>query len=359
MNKRIIPLLIAGAGLVAGCEQQSSNGGATSAAPVTNVVKKEDAVASVNGSYISKTQLEGLEKEVAMRAHGANFPKGKLIEELIQREILVQEALKKQLDKSPEYLAQLEDTKRSILTQTVLKDFFNTNSVSDEELKAAYEREVVAETGTEFKARHILVKTEDEAKKIIAELDKGGDFAKLADKYSIDGKDQKNGGDLGWFEAGQMVKPFSDAVAKLEKGKYTAAPVQSQFGWHVILREDSRAKMPPPFDAVKEQLKPYLQRQKFQKMIEGMRQQAKVEILVPTAEETPKAEEAAPAEAAPAEQAAPAAAEPTTEAAPPAAAEPAAAPAEAAPPAAGEATPAPAEPAKAEEKPAESAPAKK
>lgn len=356
MNKKIIPLLIAGAGLVAGCEPQSGNGDATSAAPVTNVVKKEDAVASVNGSYISKTQLEGLEKEVAMRAHGSNFPKDKLIEELIQRELLMQEALKKQLDKSPEYLAQLEDTKRSLLTQTVLKNFFNTNAVSDEELKAAYEREVVAETGTEYKARHILVKTEDEAKKIIAELDKGGDFAKLADKYSIDGKDQKNGGDLGWFEAGQMVKPFSDAVAKLEKGKYTAAPVQSQFGWHVILREDSRAKMPPPFDAVKEQLKPYLQRQKFQKMIEGMRQQAKVEILIPTAAEKPKAEEAAPPAA---QQPAAEGAAAPAEAAPPVAAEPTAAPAEAAPPAAAEPAPVPAEPAKAEEKPAEPAPTKK
>jgi peptidyl-prolyl cis-trans isomerase C len=351
MNKKIIPLLVAGAGLVAGCQPQSGDNGATSsAAPITSVVKKEDAIASVNGKYISKAQLENLEKEIAMRAHGANFPKEKLVEELIQRELLVQDALQKQLDKSPEYLEQLEEAKKSILTQTSLKNFFKTNPVTDAEVKAEYDSKVVAETGTEYKARHILVKTEDEAKKIIAELDKGGDFAKLANKHSIDAKESQNGGDLGWFGADQMVKPFSEAVAKLEKGKYTKAPVQTQFGWHVILREDSRAQTPPPLEAVKDQLTPYLQRQKFQKMIEGMRQQAKVEILVPLTEEKPKADASAPAaepkpapEGAPAKEAAPVPAEqaPAKEAAP--------APAEAVKPAA--------EPAKEEAKPANSAPA--
>ncbi|MEC4749364.1 peptidylprolyl isomerase [Methylomicrobium sp. Wu6] len=363
MNKTIIPLLVAGAGLIAGCEPQSGDtGAASSAAPIENIVKKEDAVASVNGKYISKAQLENLEKEIAARAHGASFPKEKLVEELIQRELLVQDALQKQLDKSPEYLAQLEDAKKSILTQTELKNFFKTNPVTDAEVKAEYDSKVVAETGTEYKARHILVKTEDEAKKIIAELDKGGDFAKLANKYSIDAKESQNGGDLGWFVSDQMVKPFSDAVAKLEKGKYTSAPVQTQFGWHVILREDSRAQTPPPLEAVKEQLTPYLQRQKFQKMIETMRQQAKVEILVPLTEEKPKTEapaappaataepaaEQKPAtEGAAAKEAAPATAEKAPAEAAPAHAEPA--PAEAAKPAA--------EPAKEETKPAESAPA--
>lgn len=341
MNKKIIPLLVAGVGLVAGCQPQSGDTTDTSsAAPVTTLVKKEDAVASVNGKYISKAQLENLEKEIAMRAHGASFPKEKLVEELIQRELLVQDALQKQLDKSPEYLEQLEEAKKSILTQTELKNFFKTNPVTDAEVKAEYDSKIVAETGTEYKARHILVKTEDEAKKIIAQLDKGGDFAKLANKYSIDAKDSQNGGDLGWFVADQMVKPFSEAVAKLEKGQYTKTPVQTQFGWHVILREDSRAQTPPPLEAVKDQLTPYLQRQKFQKMIEGMRQQAKVEILVPLTEEKPKTEAPAPA----AEQKPAAEGAAAKEAAPAAAA-----PAEAAKPAA--------EPAKEEAKPAEPAPA--
>jgi len=160
-----------------------------------------------------------------------------------------------------------------------------------------------------------LLKQKQKPKKIIAELDKGADFAKLANKNSLDAKESQNGGDLGWFVASQMVAPFSEAVAKLEKGKYTKEPVQTQFGWHIILREDSRALTPPPLEAVKEQLQPYLQRQKVQTFIEGLRKQAQVEVLVPLTEEKPKADAAAatPAEAtapATAEQAAPAAVEP-------------------------------------------------
>jgi peptidyl-prolyl cis-trans isomerase C len=293
MKKIVIPLLIAGTVLTTGCQQQTpETASAVSSAPTTPVIKKEDAVAEVNGQFIAKSTLADLEKEIAERGHGQTFPKEKLIEELIQRELLVQDALQKQLDKSPEYIQQLETAKKSILTQTGLQNFLKTNPVTDAELKAEYDSKIAAETGTEYKARHILVKTEDEAKKLIAELDKGGDFAALANKHSLDAKESQNGGDLGWFVSGQMVAPFSDAVAKLEKGKYTKAPVQTQFGWHVILREDSRAQVPPPLEAVKEQLKPYLQRKKVQTMIETLRKQAKVEVLVPLVEEKPKAEAA-------------------------------------------------------------------
>jgi peptidyl-prolyl cis-trans isomerase C len=140
-----------------------------------------------------------------------------------------------------------------------------------------------------------LVKDEAEAKKLIADLDKGAKFADLANKHSLDAKESQNGGELGWFAAGQMVEPFSEAVAKLEKGKYSKEPVKTQFGYHIILREDSRAQTPPPFDAVKEQLKPLLERKKVQKMVEEMRKQAKVEILVPLTDDKPKADDKAAA----------------------------------------------------------------
>ncbi|MDP3905394.1 MAG: peptidylprolyl isomerase [Methylococcaceae bacterium] len=334
MKKQFIPLLIVGSALIAGCNQQSSTDTSSVSAPA---VDKADAVASVNGKYIAKSTLEQLESEISQRSQGQTFPKEKLIEELIQRELLVQEGLKKQLDKSPEVLARIEDVKRSLVSQAALQDYLKTNPVTDADIKAEYDTKVAAENGTEFKARHILVKTEAEAKKIIAELDKGADFSKLANKNSLDAKESQNGGDLGWFVASQMVAPFSEAVAKLEKGKYTKEPVQTQFGWHIILREDSRALTPPPLEAVKEQLQPYLQRQKVQTFIEGLRKQAQVEVLVPLTEEKPTADAAAatPAEAtapATAEQAAPAAAEPakTEEAvkpAEPAAEKPAAEPA--------------------------------
>jgi peptidyl-prolyl cis-trans isomerase C len=291
MKKKIIPLLLAGTALVSisACNEQK----ATDATPAAPVVDKADAVAVVNGKYISKKTLAELESEVAERAHGQAFPKDKLIEELIQRELLVQEALKKGLDKSPEVVERLETLKKSLLSQAVLQDYLKTNPVTEAEVKAEYDSKVAAEKGTEYKARHILVKTEAEAKKLIEKLDKGAKFDELATKNSIDTSSQ--GGDLGWFTANQMVAPFSQAVEKLENGKYTKAPVQTQFGWHVILREDSRPQTPPPLEAVKEQLTPYLQRKKVQSMIENLRKQAQVEVLVPTTEEKPKAEGAAPA----------------------------------------------------------------
>ena len=290
MKKLIIPMLVAGTAVLTGCQQQQGTQSDLSSAPSTPVIKKEDAVAEVNGQYISKAALADLEKEVSQRSHGMTFPKDKLVEELIQRELLVQDALKRQLDKTPEYAEQLENAKKSILTQLDLKTFLSEHPVTDAEVKAEYDKQIAAETGTEYKARHILVKTEGEAKKIIAELDKGADFAKLANKYSLDAKESQNGGELGWFAASQMVAPFSDAVMKLENGKYTKTPVQTQFGWHVILRENSRAQVPPPLESVKDQLMPFLQRKKVQDMIEELRKQAKVEVLIPVSEEKPKAQ---------------------------------------------------------------------
>jgi peptidyl-prolyl cis-trans isomerase C len=285
MNKKIIPLLVAGTVLLAGCDQKMG-AGSTAAAPA---IKKEDAIASVNGQFISKATLAELEKEIAEKAHGQSFPKEKLVEELVQRELLIQDAQKKQLDKAPDMQKQLDAARKSLLTQADLQDFVKKNPVTDAEIKAEYDAKVGGANGTEYKARHILVKTEEESKKLIAELDKGGDFAKLANKNSLDAKESQNGGDLGWFNPSQMVAPFSEAVAKLEKGKYSKVPVKTQFGYHIILREDSRAQTPPPLDSVKEQLTPFLQRQKIQKMLEDLRKQAKVEILISTKEEAPKA----------------------------------------------------------------------
>jgi len=338
MKKKFIPLLVVGTALIAGCNQEkATDAGSTPAATATPAIDKADAVAVVNGQYIAKSTLETLEKEIAERSHGQTFPKEKLVEELIQRELLVQDATQKQLDKSPELVAQLEAAKKALLTQADLQNFIKANPVTDAEIKAEYDSKVAAEKGTEYKARHILVKTETEAKKLIAELDKGADFAKLANKNSLDAKESQNGGDLGWFSAAQMVAPFSEAVAALEKGKYTKEPVKTQFGYHVILKEDSRPVTPPPLEAVKEQLTPFLQRKKVQEMIETLRKQAKVEILVPLTDETPKAETAPAEPATPTVEEAPAAAEPAKaiEKAPAAAEEkpatPAAEPAPAAP----------------------------
>lgn len=373
MKKKLISVLLASGALLVGCDQPASdaNNASSTAAPAATpaatapAIKKEDAVAVVNGKYIAKSTLADLEKEIAQRSQGQSFPKEKLIEELVQRELIIQDATQKHLDATPEVANQLAEMKKALLTQADLQNFLKTNPVTDEEIKAEYDSKVGGQNATEYKARHILVKTEDEAKKIIAELDKKGDFAKLANKHSLDAKESQNGGDLGWFVASQMVAPFSEAVVKLEKGQYTKAPVQTQFGWHVILREDSRPQTPPSLDSVKEQLLPILQRKKVQTMVENLRKQAKVEILVPL-EDAPKtapadaakpvtdatapapatAADVKPADAAPAPAPAADTAKPadaTPASAPAPASEPATAPAE---PVAAPATPPTAEPAK-------------
>lgn len=316
MKLKLIPLILASATLLPGCFEEKAKEANSSATPT---VSKEDAVASVNGIFIGKKTLETLEKEIAERSQGQTFPREQLLEELIQRELLIQQALQKQLDKTPEFLERMATVRNSLLSQAALQDYLKANPVTDEEIKAEYDSKM-ANMGSEYKARHILVKTEDEAKKLIAELEKGADFTALAKKHSIDPMGSE-GGDLGWFTADRMVAPFSEAVQALENGKFTKQPVQTQFGWHVILREDSRALTPPPLEAVKEQIRPMLQRQKAQTMIENLRKSAQIEILLPPATpatptvaepaEAPQAE--APQAEAPAAEAAPPTSEPTAE----------------------------------------------
>ncbi|MCK5889220.1 MAG: peptidylprolyl isomerase [Methylococcales bacterium] len=283
MNKTLLSLVIASAFTLTACKEELSNAGNSSLKPIA--VSKEDAVASVNGQYISKKSLETLEKEISQRSRGQTFPKDKLVEELIQRELLVQEATQKKLDNTDEFNEQLVTIKNSLLSQAAVQDYIKSNPVTDAELKAEYDSKMV-DAGNEYKARHILVKEEAEAKKIIAELIAGADFAALA-KTKSTGPSGPKGGDLGWFGAGQMVAPFSEAVAKLENNKFTTEPVKTQFGWHIILREESRAKTPATFDSVKEQIRPMLQRQKVQDFLSSLREKAKVEVLLKA--EPPKA----------------------------------------------------------------------
>jgi len=291
MNKKFIPLfLLAGSTLLTACNEQKTTSSA--AAPVA--VAKEDAVAVVNGTYISKESLTKLENEIAQRKQGQSFPKEKLLEELIQRELLVQEAVQKQLDKTAEYTKQLDTVKSTLLTQAAVQNFLKSSPVTDADLEAEYNKNVAA-SGNEYKARHILLKSEDVAKQIITELSAGADFAELA-KAKSTGPSGPQGGDLGWFAAGQMVAPFSEAVIALEDNKFTLEPVQTQFGYHVILREGSRSQTPPPFESIKEQIRPMLQRQKLQEFLTGLRTKAKVEILLPKPAPAPAPAEIVPSE---------------------------------------------------------------
>jgi len=159
----------------------------------------------------------------------------------------------------------------------MLKKTASETEISDANMKKAYDG-FVKELGTvEYKARHILLSTEKEANDVIAELDKGADFANTATHKSV-GPSAESGGDLGWFAPNQMVKPFSDAVSLLKKGEYSKKPVNTQFGWHVIKLEDTRKLPPPAFDEIKGQLQMRLQQQVIESYLENLRKKAKISM---------------------------------------------------------------------------------
>ncbi len=244
----------------------------------TAVAKMPAKAVSVNGVLIPAARFEFLEN-MAKQQGQPDSPElhGMVKENLVNQEILVQEAMKKGLDKTPEVAMQLEMMRQQILGRAAIGEYVKNNPVKDELLKAEYEKMTALMGDKEYHAKHILVEKEDEAKAIIAELNKKGDFAKIAKAKSKDAGSAKNGGDLEWQAPNRFVKPFSDAMVALEKGKFSQTPVKSDFGYHIIKLEDSRESKKPEFAQVKEQLKPRLQQQQIETMITEMRAKAKIE----------------------------------------------------------------------------------
>lgn len=235
------------------------------------------AVATVNGVAISQTVANAFVAE--QQAQGApDSPELKkaVREELIRRELLVQEAKKLGLDKKPDVAAQADLARQAIYIRAFVQDYVKKNPISDEQAKAAYERMKSQMGSTEYKVRHILVEKEDDAKTIIVNLKKGAKFDELA-KQSKDPGSKEKGGDLGWSSTANYVKPFGDAVAGLAKGKFTETPVKTDFGYHVILVEDSRPLTPPPFDQIKPQINQRLQQEQLQRYVAELQKKAKID----------------------------------------------------------------------------------
>lgn len=197
------------------------------------------------------------------------------LEELISMYVGAQEADKQKLA-TGEAAARVELMRNSAMADLLFKKLTEGKEPTEEEMKAEYDTRVAEMPKLEYHARHILVDDEAKAKDIIAQLDKGAAFEKLAEDNSKDGS-ASQGGDLGWFLPGQMVKPFSDAVQQLEAGKYTATPVKSDFGWHVIKLEGTRATTPPPYESVKAQLGPLVNQKKFEAHVKELAKTAKIE----------------------------------------------------------------------------------
>lgn len=279
MNTRHALPLLAALILVTGCDKLPSAGQTNATAPAATAPVVEGVViATVNGTPLTQSVLDVYITQ--RKSQGANQDAGDqeaVLNELISLELMRQESVSKGLNAQPMVIAALDQQERTALAGAAIKDFMNSNPVSDDAAQKLYD-EQVGKPGKEFNARHILVETEDEAKAVIEMLGQGSDFSELAKEKST-GPSGSSGGKLGWFGAGQMVAPFSEAAAKLEKGEYTKEPVQTQFGWHVIILDDSRESTPPPFEDVKDRLKMLLANQQLQQHVEELKNSASIEIM--------------------------------------------------------------------------------
>jgi len=236
----------------------------------------DQIVATVNGKPISKLSLERVTEQLA--AQGQQPNRRQIIDELINLEILTQEAEKLELDKSDDVATALHLQYTQTMANAYLGTFSKDLSISEEEIRAEYEKQIAALKVSEYRASHILLESEEDANKVIDELNKGGDFAALAKQYST-GPTGESGGDLGWFQPENMVPEFSDAVAALEKGNTTKAPVQTEFGWHVIQLADTREAAKPDYSAaVKSGIQSTLLRDALSKRVDDLRNSATIEM---------------------------------------------------------------------------------
>lgn len=255
--------------------------------------------ATVNGKPISKKQVDMIMKQQAAQGMPDNPEMRKMvIDNLAMASLVAQEAVKKGLDKSGDVADQLEMMKTNVLAQGFVDDYLKNNAVTDADYAAEYAKVKEATAGNEFSARHILVEKEADAKAIIAKLKKDvKQFAALAKAQSKDPGSKDKGGELGWFDPRGMVPEFGAAVAKLEKGKFTEEPVKSQYGYHVIVLDDSRAKEAPTLEQVKPRLTQQIQQQNLKKFLDGLKEKAKIEIIGEKAASASAAASAAPASA--------------------------------------------------------------
>ena len=265
--------------------------------PWPPAVAKDAVVATVNGTAITTSRGD----TIARQAAGSGRPdtpesRKEIIDQLTMQAAVADEAVKKGLDKTPEVMEQIDGIRQSVLANAYVRDFIKNNPITDDMLKAEYDRIKATITGSEYKARHILVEKDAEARDIITRLKKDpASFDKLAMEKSMDTGSKARGGDLGWFDASGMVPEFGAAVAALEKGKFTPEPVKTRYGYHVIMLEDSKPIEAPAFEEVKPNLSQQVQQQNLKKQLDDVKAKARIEIV------------GAPAAAAPPATAAPAA----------------------------------------------------
>jgi peptidyl-prolyl cis-trans isomerase C len=234
-------------------------------------------VAVVNGKPIPKAREDAWVRELTKQGQPDTPEMRKMVKDrLIQNEILLQEATKRGIPEKSDVKFMLDIQRQNTLIQALLREVIEKQPVTDAQIKAAYEAQKAKVGGKDYRARHVLLEKEEEAKAVVDQLKKGAKFEDLA-KQSKDTGSAKNGGDLDWAAPDSFVKPFSDAMIKLQKGQYTETPVQTQFGWHVIRLDDVRDTQFPPLEQVAPQIREGLQQERVKEYVEGLRKNAKVQ----------------------------------------------------------------------------------
>ena len=266
---------------------------------------KGKVAAKVNNVELTQPEVDGLVN--ARRAANQQTTPERSLEELIGLELLRQEAVAAGILDDPEIQAEINRQVANIIVARHVNDLISAQPITDEDLAAEYAKQIEARSGKEYKSSHILVKTEDEAKAIIKELDKGADFAELAKQKST-GPSGKSGGSLGWSSPSAYVPEFAMALQSIEPGTYSKEPVKTQFGWHIIKVEEVRDTAQPPLDQVKPQLRQLIMQQRITDHVEELRKNANVVITLeeektvekPATEDKPASEEKPSAEETPA-----------------------------------------------------------
>jgi peptidyl-prolyl cis-trans isomerase C len=237
-----------------------------------------EAIAKVNGVSVPRARQDIVVQQQSQRGMPDNEQtRARVREELINREVVAQEAQRAGVAKNPQVQTQMDMARQEVLVGAFINDWLRKNPVSEADVQKEYERVKSTAGAREYKARHILVDTEDLAKGLIAELKKGGKFDELASKNSKDTGSAQRGGDLDWNVPGNFDKQFSEAMVKLEKGKYTEAPVQTRFGFHVIQLDDVRPVTFPALNEVRSRIEQQLRQNKIEALVKSLRAKAKVE----------------------------------------------------------------------------------
>ena len=275
--------LLLSAGLMTGCDNNGADTAsktplgqsASSTGSDYATIDGGEVIARINGSPLYRENLEVVKENL-----GAGVPESRLVSRMVELRLLANQAREQGLHNDPSTQARIQNAIDNQLANTYLTDYLASVEISEEELKAAYDKAVKDLGGEEqHRAWHILVKDEDKARELLEEIENGADFAELAKEHSVDTVSGEAGGDLGWFSLDQMVEPFANAVGELEPGELGDEPVESQFGWHIIKLEGVRQSPPPSFDQMRPELEDRIRRQAITTKIDELRTDANVEIL--------------------------------------------------------------------------------